>query len=188
MLPPTASLQISLLTENFKGFVSRKTSQNEQNRLVLVNLTSTGCRHKWGIHRWNKSFQLLQQTGASLCKIPAMRNKFQSSPRNIFCWRSGFRLFRYQINVSDASRLLLLPPYKVEGLLLEETEEPGPVFVEIVSFTFTVRVLGSRPVSGLHSHRKQHISQPQLHYWDYSSFSANQDVIEEQAVTLQVQR
>lgn len=31
-------------------------------------------------------------------------------------------------------------PDKVEGLLLEEAEEPGPVFVEIVSFAFTVGV------------------------------------------------
>lgn len=71
----------------FKRFCEQKDIQEEQNRLVLVNLTSTGCPHRWGIHRWNKWFQLLQQTRASLCKIPAMRNKSRSSPRNISYWR-----------------------------------------------------------------------------------------------------
>lgn len=93
MLPPMSSLQISLLKQNLKGFAKRKTGKNEQNRPVLVNLTSTGCRHKWGIHRWNKVFQRLQQTVASRCKSPAMQNKPQSSPHNISCWKK--RVFGY---------------------------------------------------------------------------------------------
>lgn len=44
-------------------------------------------------------------------------------------------------------------PYKIEGLLLEETEESGPVFIEIVSLTFAVSIPRSCPVSTLHAHR-----------------------------------
>lgn len=50
--------------------------------------------------------------------------------------------------------ITLFLPYKIEGLLLEETEESGPVFVEIVPLTFVVRIPRSHPVSTLHAHRR----------------------------------
>lgn len=40
-------------------------------------------------------------------------------------------------------------PYEIEGLLFEETEESGPVFVEVVSVTFSVSIPRSCPVSAL---------------------------------------
>lgn len=45
-------------------------------------------------------------------------------------------------------------PNKVERLLLEKAEEACPVFVESVSFTFTVRIFWFCPVSRLKAHRK----------------------------------
>lgn len=75
----------------FERFCEQKDLYNEQNRLVLVNLTSTGCRHRWGIHKRNKWFQLRQQRRASLCRIPAMRSKSQSSLHNISYWRKRIR-------------------------------------------------------------------------------------------------
>ena len=41
-------------------------------------------------------------------------------------------------------------PDEVEGLLLEEAQERGPVFVEAEALTFTVRIPRLLIVSGLH--------------------------------------
>lgn len=73
----------------------------------------------------------------------------------ISLWPCSFGVNTHQIGLLCAE----VVPYKINGLLLEETQESGPVFVEIVSFTFTVRVPRSCPVSTLHTHRGIH-----LHY------------------------
>lgn len=48
-----------------------------------------------------------------------------------------------------ADLILRVLPDAVNGLLLEKAEESRPVFVEVVSFTFTVDIFGFYPVSGL---------------------------------------
>lgn len=120
--------------------------------------TSTGCHHRWEIHEQNKLSLQLQQTAASQCRNPAMQNKCLSSPHNTFCWRNNSTILAFSSTASlmlskyttDKSPEVL--PYEVEGLLFEEREEPGPVFVEIVSLTFTVSVLWFCPVSRLQAH------------------------------------
>ena len=53
---------------------------------------------------------------------------------------------RTQVRVSGVGHL----PDEVEGLLLEEAQERGPVLVEAEALTFTVRIPRLLIVSGLH--------------------------------------